>query len=110
MLAPLSFIWMKRHQLQNKSVNLYIDNNNVITSLVRGDSSNDLIAAMVACFWRIAEAYNIDIWLGRVNTKLNPADLPTRKAKIPFPVKERVEFRELFKLLQLTLKWGAFLS
>ena len=69
LLAPLAFIWMKRKILAYKKVNPYIDNNNVLTSLVRGDSSNDFIAAMAACFWRIAEAFHIDIWLGRVPSK-----------------------------------------
>ena len=105
MLAPLAFLWMHRHKLQGKSVNLYIDNNNVLTSLVRGDSSSELMAAMIACFWKIAEEFSIDIWLGRVPSKKNPADLPTREVELPFPVCQRVEFHELFKLLTLTNRW-----
>ena len=110
LLAPLAFIWQHRKLLSGEAINLYIDNNNVLTSLVRGDSTNSFIAAMVACFWRIAEAFSIDIWLGRVSSKKNPSDLPTRQAQIPYPVKKRVEFSELFKLLQLTLKWDSFLA
>ena len=109
MLAPLAFVWMIREKLKGSTVNLYIDNNNVITSLIRGDSSCDIISAMVACFWRTAEAYSIDIWVGRVSSKRNPADIPTREALFPFPINKRVEFRELYKLLQMTLKWGNLL-
>ena len=107
MLAPLAFLWMNRKQRAGSSINLYIDNNNVLTALVRGDSGTDLIAAMIAMFWRIAEAYSIDIWLGRVASKRNPADLPTREAPITFKVEKRVEFSQLFQLLQLTMKWEA---
>ena len=110
MLAPLSFLRMHRHKLRNKTVNLYIDNNNVLTSLVRGDSSSDFIASMVACFWRIAESFSIDVWLGRVHSKRNPADLPTRNSHLPFKTLERVEFSQLYTLLTLTLKWNALLN
>ena len=111
MLAPLAFLWANRHKLAGSSINLYIDNNNnVLTSLARGDSGTDLIAATIALFWRIAEAFSIDIWLGRVASKRNPADLPTRGASLTFRVDERVEFSQLSKLLQLTLKWVAPIS
>ena len=105
LLAPLAFIWFNRKQLTNKTVNLYIDNNNVVTSLVRGDSGADFIAAMIAMFWRIAEAHSIDVWIGRVSSKRNPADLPSREVQLPFKVLRRMEFRELFKLFQITKKW-----
>ena len=109
MLAALAFIWQFRFKLKGKALNLYIDNNNVLTTLVRGDSGTNFLAAMIACFWRISEAFSIDIWLGRVHSKLNPADLPTRHTAVPFPVKNKSEFRELFRLLQLTKKWCSFL-
>ena len=105
LLAPLAFLWFNRKQLANRAIYLYIDNNNVATSLVRGDSGTDSIAAMIAMFWRIAEAYSIDVWIGRVSSKRNPADLPTREVQLPFKVLRRMEFNELFKLLQLTRKW-----
>ena len=106
MLAPLAFLWENRELLKGKAINLYIDNNNVLTSLVRGDSGTDIIAAMIALFWRISESYQIDIWLGRVPSKRNPADLPTRSASLPFKVLKRNEFSGLFKLLTLTLDWA----
>ena len=90
MLAPLASIWMNRKKLTCASINLYIDNDNVLTSLVRGGSSCDIISATVACFWRISEARSIDIWIGRVPSKKNPADIPARQAHIPFPVNKRV--------------------
>ena len=60
MLAPLACIWTYRRKLARREVNLYMGNN-VVTSLVRGGPRIDLIAATVACFWRIAEAYDVDI-------------------------------------------------
>ena len=105
MLAPLAFLWENRRQLAGSAINLYIDNDNVLTSLVRGDSGTDIIAAMIAVFWRIAEAYSIDIWLGRVASKRNPADRPTRDAPITFRAEKRVGFTQISHLLHLTLKW-----
>ena len=104
MLAPLAFIWINRMKLKGSSINLYIDNNNVLTSLVRGDSGTDLIVSMIAMFWRVAEAHSIDIWLGPVAPNQKPSDLPTRAAPIAFKVDERVRFSQLSQLLQLTMK------
>ena len=38
MLALLAFIFTMRRRLAGKSINIYIDNNNVLCSLIRGDS------------------------------------------------------------------------
>lgn len=76
-ISPLAFIGANRFQLQGKAINIYIDNN-VPTSLVRGDSRNDTIAAAISCFWRIDESFDIDIWMGGVRCEKNSADMPTR--------------------------------
>ena len=83
MLDTLAFISISREKLRNSSLNLHIDNNNVLTSLVRGASWTDIIGAIISLCLRISEAYAIDIWLGRVSSKRNPVDLPTRHAPSP---------------------------
>ena len=78
---PLAFLRKHREHLQNSSINRYIaNNNNVSTSLAREESAADQIAATVACFWRIAESFSIDIWIGRAADTRNPSDLPSRDA------------------------------
>ena len=83
-LDPLAFIWANRKLLPKRSSNLYIaNNNNAPAFLVKGDSIADFVAAMIACFWRISEAYSIDIWLGRVRSNLNSSDVPKRNPPAP---------------------------
>ena len=106
MLALLAFIFTMRHRLAGKSINIYIDNNNALCSLIRGDANTEIIAHMCATFWRALQVMGIDVWLGRVGSKLNIADLPTRDPPLPFPVGSRTEYKELFKLRALVKRIG----
>lgn len=102
LLALLGFIYMNRALLANCTVNIYIDNNNALASVIRGDSNTTIIADMVAVFWRALVALGIDVWLGRVGSKLNIADIPTRdKPRLPFKVLQRSQYKELFTLLDI---------
>ena len=62
----------------------YLDNNNCLASIVRGDSNTCIIAILVARFWQIVQRFDICVWFPRVHSGLNPADLPTRGEKLPF--------------------------
>ena len=107
MLAPLAFLRSSGPKLRGKRINLYIDNNSAAGALIRGDCSNPTLAATVCVFWEIAEAYSIDIWIGRAPSKLNIADIPTRKGSLPFPSAEQAQFRNLYKLLLEMLVYKA---
>ena len=63
---------------------VYLDNNNCLASLVRGDSNTGIIAILVARFWQFLQRFDICVWFSRVHSDLNPADLPTRGKKLPF--------------------------
>ena len=41
---------------------------------------------MVAMFWKLARKPGMAVWIGRVKSKLNITDLPTRNLPIPYPV------------------------
>lgn len=84
-------------------VNLYIGNNAEYNSIVRGDGANPFIAAMVCVFWERAEALPLDVWVGRVGSKMNPSALPTRHTKLPFSSTKAVQFTYLYKILSETL-------
>ena len=105
LLALLGFIFANRHRLKGSSINAYLDNNNALCALIRGDSNTAVIADMVAVFWLVLQKYGIDIWLGRVCSKLNIADHPTRtESSLPYKVLATAPYRELFKLAQIVLK------
>lgn len=48
MLERSALLWTFRTQLANKTVNIYIENNNALTRYVGGDSNADLIDAAIA--------------------------------------------------------------
>ena len=62
---------------------------------------------MVCVFWELTESYSVDIWIGRVPSKLNIADAPTRGGKIPFTTEEQTQFKNLYKLHLETLVYKA---
>ena len=70
--------------LQGSCCWVYIDNNNCLAALIRGDSNTDIIAVLVARFWRTVQRRDICVWFSRVKSTLNPPDLPTRAKKLSF--------------------------
>ena len=50
---------------------------------------------MVANFWKLARWLGMAVWIGRVRSKLNVADLPTRIPPLPFDVERISEFNRL---------------
>ena len=53
---------------------------------------------MVATFWKLAQRLGMAVWIGRVRSKLNAADLPTRSLPLPFDFKRISEFEQLLAL------------
>ena len=53
----------------------------------------------MAVFWFLAASSNIAIWLERVETKRNIADLPTRGVALPFTVRENEGLPQLSEAL-----------
>ena len=81
-------IFRLRTIVRNCSIVIYTDNNAALAALINGDSSSGAAFALIAVFWFLAASYNIAIWLERVETKRNIADLPTRGVEIPFTIRE----------------------
>ena len=99
LLAPLAFAWLHSGLLRDSSINLYMGSNNCIASLTRGDTPGDFMGAMVAEFWRLCQLRSIDVWIGRVRSKLNIADIPTKKVKLPLRVGKTEFYHNLLPLL-----------
>ena len=105
LLTPVAFLWTNRLKLTGKRIIIFIDNSAALSALIRGDSTHPMAAALTAAFWHTAHKYNICVWLGRVSSKLNIADLPTRLVKVQIPHKPIKNFSTLFQLLTLCLRW-----
>ena len=67
--------------------------------MVRGECADPFLAAMIRSFWKLSEKLQVGVWIGRVGSKVNPADLPTRKKTLPFPIQRTIQFESLFALL-----------
>ena len=86
-LALLSFIFRRRNAIRNSSVNAYLDEYNGICALIRGDINTAVIVDMAATFGRVLRRYGFYLWIGRVGSKLNISDRPTRtESYLPYEV------------------------
>ena len=63
---------------------IYLDNNNFLAALVRGDSNTGVIASLVARFWQLVQRLDICAWPYRAHSDLSIDDLPARGRKLPF--------------------------
>ena len=86
MLAPLGAVWTLTSLFADKCINLYIDNDTTANTLIRGECTDAFLSAMIRAFWKLSEEIKADIWIGRVGSKVNPADLPTRHKSFPSPL------------------------
>lgn len=98
MIAALASIedFSPRHP--NSCLWLYVDNNNALSALARGDSPTDIIAITVDRVWEILTRYNIHARFPRVRSKLNPSDLPSRFQIPPYPTLKKVRFSNINEL------------
>ena len=105
LLALLAFVWTHQKLLTNSTCTFYLDGNNAIAAFLRGDSFDSFIAAMVATFWKLAHRLGMAVWIGRVRSKLNVSDLPTRSLPLPLDVERSSEFTRLLAIKAECLEW-----
>ena len=98
--AVVSAVFFARERLRGQTVTIYIDRNAALAALINGDSSSEAACLLIATFWFLAAAFDISIWLERVDTARNIADLPTRGCPLPFPVFEETAFPRLSEILK----------
>lgn len=65
LIALLAYFEDFAPSLRGKSCWVYLDNNNCLDALVRGDSNTDVIAVLVARFWQLAQRYDICLVFAR---------------------------------------------
>ena len=92
LLALVEFFEESAARITGGSIWFYMDSNNSLSAITRGDSNTAVIAVMVGRSWRLIQRFQIRAWFSRVPTKLNPADLPTRGKNPPLPEWEQKAF------------------
>ena len=79
----------------------YMDSNNSLAAMTRGDSNTAAIAVLVGRAWELIRRVHIRTWFSRAPSKLSPADLPTRGGMLPFRSGAHRSFRTLPQLYRL---------
>ena len=68
-----------RKEIENSSAVLFNDNNTALISLLKGCSRNPDSNKLAWAFWKFAGEANCTIWIERVNSAANPADILSRE-------------------------------
>ena len=92
--------------LANTSATFYIDNNNALLAILKNSAEPTSIQAMAGLIWHRIRELNITPLFGRVPSKRNIADMPTRRVKIQYKYLKRGKFRMaigLRKLIDITI-------
>ena len=107
LLALVLFFEETAPRLQGSCCWVYLDNNNCLAALIRGDSNTEIIAVLVARFWRTVQRHDIFVWFSRAKSTLNPADLPARAKILSFRARYKRTFassKGLFAVCRANLR------
>jgi hypothetical protein len=75
-----------KEQLRDTSITIYIDNNTAKSAISNGSSECQVSNQIAGEIWALAYENSMSIWVERVKSELNIADLPSRGCKdLPFP-------------------------
>ena len=78
--------------VRNKTAISPTYNNAASGSLIRGAFADEAIDKYLALFWAISDHFNITVWIERLVSASNIADLPTRNNPSPTPDRAKREF------------------
>ena len=101
MLALLALVIDPRADIDGKAIVFYLDNDNAVKAMVKNKSDTRVIQTMTLLIWHILAIRGVRAWFEWVGSNFNPADLPTRKAPLPFPVRKNYQFRNLNRAHEL---------
>ena len=76
--TPLAFYGGHAPSIRGSSSWGYLENNNCLSALTRGDSDAAILAALLVRFWLLAQQYDICAMFAIGKSKLSPSDLATR--------------------------------
>ena len=78
LLAMVLVRWQWKHELHNRKVLLFVDNNSARGGTVKGRSSSPTMDDLIKAFYSIEVHLPSFWWIERVPSKSNPADEPSR--------------------------------
>ena len=89
--AVVASVFSLRYHLRGKTLSIYIDNNASLSALIKGDSCSIRVGRLISFLWYLSAAFDITLWLERVSSALNIADLPSMRSKTAFPASRIAE-------------------
>ena len=102
LLAVTMAIYQLRFRLLGRSVIVFVDNNAVTGSIVKGQTPGQPAHSFISGMWAIAASLSISLWFERAPSALNIADLPTW-FKIPgYPIAKSTGFLPLQQWVNFT--------
>ena len=94
-------VWQDR--LAGYQATAYVDSDPSSNGVVRGSAPHHIAQNFIRRFWQLALILSIAVWLGRVPSPINWADMPTRAVTIPIKSDSAREFPCLDELINLFL-------
>ena len=76
MISTVAFLDEQGPALSGCSLWIYMNRNNSLADMARGDSDTSVIAALVDRAWETIRRYQLRAWFPRAPSKLNPSDPP----------------------------------
>ena len=70
-----------RKHIEGSNVILFVDNNSAISQILRAAVQNEDANSIVQKVWQFLRDWNVRVWFERADSKLNPADEPSRRGK-----------------------------
>ena len=101
MLAILATLMEREDDLRNHSVTFYIDSNNALLAILKNCAKSAAIHPMAGLIWHRIQELDITPRFGRVPSKRNIDDLPTRHVKIKYKTLKSEKCRQKIALRAL---------
>ena len=77
-LAPIIALDLVREDIKDASVMIFVDSEAAEGALIKGYSSREDLCELTGVFWKMVMDINVLVYIDRVSTDANIADLPSR--------------------------------
>lgn len=105
LLAMVLVQWQWKHELHNRRVLLFVDNNSARGGTVKGRSNSPSMDDLVKAFYSIEVHLPSFWWIERVPSKSNPADEPSRLAGRQASIRWGAHFIQGFQCQDQVAGW-----
>ena len=91
LFAAVATVFVPRQQLAGRKIIIFVDNEAACAALTTGAAKNRCALLLVYTLWSVVAQFDLQIWIERVPSAQNPADLPSGNRQLSFPTEDRQE-------------------